>query len=80
MHFWWPNKALGKLDQIRPMRGSLIWAFWRAKREEGERRREVEEEEEEKEEEEKRYRNYLCMDFYGLIWVCMDISGSISRV
>ena len=74
------KQGLREIRQNKSMRGSLIWAFWRAKREEGERRREVEEEEEEQEEEEKRYGNYLCMDFYGLIWVCMDISGSISRV
>ena len=37
-----------------------------------ERRREKGREKEREKEE--RYGNYLCMDFYGLIWVCMDIS------
>ena len=36
-------------------------------------RREEVEEEEEKEEE--RYGNYLCMDFYGFVWIAMVLYG-----
>ena len=83
MHFWWPNKALWELDQIRQILVS-IWAFWEQKREE-ERRRE---EEEEEEEEEERYGTrilcgiiwlfgYLFEFALGLVWILVC---SISRV
>ena len=63
MYFWWPNKALWELDQIRPILVSHL-AILGEKREE-ERRRE----EEEKKKKRKGMELGICMELfvYGLL-------------
>ena len=94
MHFWWPNKALWELDQIRPILVFHLGIFGEQKPEE-ERRRE-EEEKKNKKDEDERYGTRILYGNHVFVWilvwnlygnamilygsVCMEISGSISRV
>ena len=61
MHFWWSNKALWELDQIRPILVSHLGNSGRGKRE-GEKGRE--------EEEEKKYGNHV---FVWKLGFCMEV-------
>ena len=62
MHFWWPNKALWELDQIRPILVSHLGILGEQKREE-ERKRE----EEEKKKKRKGMELGLCMEVF--VWI-----------
>ena len=72
MYSWWPNKALWKLDQIRPILVSHLGIFGEQKCEE-ERRREEEEKKKKKKKKKNNNRKGMelgfCMELfvYGLL-------------